>query len=469
MFKLRSNTLTAFEMTEPQLACPTSGPMLRAMVHALQLSRKDAESGTSSLVGGAVSERNERRYFEGKDVVPDELRHRIAGRIAFASVESGLVGSLRIAASSDFSTVQEALTSAVFGWLTTWDSVYHQCAIGWPYVPRSLGGFVLGREVVIDLVLRLAALLHLSGATPPPDLLVYAAMDNAGAGILHAAMRDAGREMTQCELAEAAAVDRRTAQRWLNESLAPEDHNLRQVAHALAGNDEKAEQSILIRLRVQYGALRLAQMLEVHCGARWTRELLQGFGRLLKCAVEINQQIRANPQAFDSTADGLDLAQFELLTKGSTSEIAPAVMSLWSQRQHPAIWAYELQVASTMSLKQRLERCFQTIGDWPQFWKNGLAANAVLGLSAAEYQTRLESAALTTLCPPLLAKTEQQASAHRDVGIPPELEQMIHRAMTCQMEGRPEEALPLWTEVLRQAPANSNYFCLYGVALRSAG
>lgn len=461
--------MAVFEMTEPQLTCPTSGPMLRAMVHAFRLSREDAEKGTSSLVGSAESERNERRYFEGEVVVSDELRHRVAGRVASALIETGLVGGLRIAAPSAFSTAQDVLTSAVFGWLTTWDAVYHQCSVGWPYAPRSLGAFVLGREVVIDLVLRIAALLHLTDGTQPSDLAVYAAMENAGAGILQAAMRDAGREMAYIELAEAAVVDRRTAQRWLNESLAPEDHNLRQLAHVLAGNDEKAERGILNRLRVQYGALRVAQLLETLCGARWTRELFQGFERLLRCAVESNEEVRADPRAFDSTADGLDLAQVELLTKGSTSVVAPAVMALWLQRQHPAIWAYELHLASAMSLKQRLERCFQTIGNWPQFWKNGLPANAVLGFSAAQYQTRLESTALATLCPPLREMFEQQPPAHPDVGVPRELEQLIHRAVTCQTEGRAEESLPLWTEVLRQVPANADFACYYGIALRSAG
>jgi tetratricopeptide (TPR) repeat protein len=457
--------MTTIEMTEPRLECPASGPMLRELIHAFRLGREGASGTDSSLVGSAVGERNERRYFKGQTVVPKEVRQRVAAKVATALIEAGLVEDLRLSPESGFSTADGVFAAAVSNWVATWDAVYHQCSVGWPYIPRSLGVFVLGREVVIDLVQRVAAVLHLSGSTSV-DWTIHAAHDGAGASILNAAI---GREMSYSELAAAAHVDPRTAQRWLNESLAPEDHNLRQLAHAVAGADRAREKALLRHLRIHYGVLRLSQRLETLCGPRWSRDLMQSFERFLNCAIQVTQEIDANPRAFDSTAEGIELAQVELLTVGGNSVVAPTLISLWLHWEHPAIWAYELHLARSMSLKERLERCFQTIGNWPQFWTNGLPANEVLGLSAAEYQTRLESVALATLCPALREMIEQQPPAHSDVGLPCDLEHLIHRAISCQTDGSPEGALPLWRQVLQRVPDNADYHCYYGIALRATG
>jgi len=455
-----------FEMTEPQLECPTSGPMLRALIHDFRLVGEGAPRSASSLVGSAESERNERRYLEGNSVVPDDVRQRVSAKVATALIEAGLAADLRLPPGSSFTSTNEVLTAAVSNWVATWDAVYHQCSVGWPYIPRSLGMFVLGREIIIDLVLRIAAVLNHSKDSSI-DLTIHAAHDAAGASIINAAI---GRDVSYTVLAKAADVDPRTAQRWLNESLAPEDHNLCQLADSFAGPERTREQKAILRhLRLQYGVLRVAKRLESLCGVRWSRELTQGFERFLKCAVQVTKEICASPHGFDSTADDIQLEQIELLTVGSSSVLAPAVLTLWLSREHPAIWAYEFHLASSMTLKKRLERCFQTIGDWPQFWTNSLPENDVLRFSPAQFQNRLESTALVSLCPPLREMFERVSPAHPDIGMPRDLEQMIHQAISCQNEGRPEESLPLWRKVLQRAHDNADYHCYYGIALRDAG
>lgn len=460
--------MSAFEMTEPKLICPTSGPLLRAVVHAFRLMQNGADSADTALVGSSAAQRSERRYFQGEDPTSDDVRDRAAAQVASALIEAGFLADAALPPDSGHTSIQTALAAAVTNWAKTWDEVYRQCSVGWPYLPLSLGGFVLGREVVMDLVLRVAAVIHLTG-TNLTTLLIHAAHDDAGRAILQDAMSRGDRQCDYEHVAAAAAVENRTAQRWLNESAVPEDHNLRQLAHTLSGKNLESENAILRQLRVQFGLLRIAQHLESVIGHRWTRDLLQGFERLLRCAVNTNREIRENPRQFDSSAEGLKLAQIELLKVGSASVVAPAVFALWLRAEQPAIWGYELHLASSLGVARRLERCWQKIGNWPQYWTINLQANSVLGLSAPEYQTRCESTALVSLCPPLRESIEAEPPKHPDIGISRSLEQKIHRAIALIQEDRPEASLPLWREITTEAPTNPDYFTYYGVALRDAG
>lgn len=465
--------MPAFETTEPRFICPTSGPMLRAFIHAFQLGHEEAESPTAALVGSGEGQRSERRYFAGEDPTTEDVRQRAAARIASAILGTGIVPEFHLPPKSGIRSCRDALSEAVTNWAHTWDVVYRQSSTGWPYLPRALTGFVIGREIVSDLVLRCAALIHLLDITPSAiSSLALAFGDDAAPGILREAMRMGGMKPDFKTVARAARVEERNAQRWLNESLVPDDGSLKTLAQGIAKENEALRLTILRFLRIQYGVVRLMQTLALAVGPRWRKDLSGTFVRLLTCACEVNQQIRADPKAFDSTAEGLDLAQVELLRLGTSSAVTPAVFQLWLHEIHdslPGIWAYELHLASSMNLKQRLERCYQTIGDWPQFWRNGAEANNLLGLSAEAYQTRCESTALVSLCPPLREAVETEPPRFPDVGIPRELEQKIHRAVALMQEGFPHEAVSLWREVLTQQSENADFHVYHGLALRDTG
>ena len=126
-------------------------------------------------------------------------------------------------------------------------------------------------------------------------------------------------------------------------------------------------------------------------------------------------------------------------------------------------------MASSRNRAGRLERCWQIIGNWPQFWKNGLEANKKAKLSVKEYQTRLESCALLVLCPPLREITDVNQHQDSRARGPHTVEQMIPLAIALMQQGRPEESLPLWSQVTKEMPANADYFSYYGIALRDAG
>ena len=456
-----------FEMTEPQFSCPTSGQMLRGIILAFQLIQGDDKLQRSSLIGNAEEQRSLRRYFEG-DNPTEDVRSRAASRIAAALLESGLVPEFRLPARSGVGSCAEVLSEAIGCWAQTWDAVYRQSSTGWPYLPRSLTGFIIGRELVFDLVLRLAAIIHLADL-PVRTFEILAGHDDACSSILQNAMSMGDLQADYKTVAKAAQVEERTAQRWLNESLLPDDHSLQELARGVAIGKPHLESDVLRYLRIQYGSMRLVQSVGSIVGPRWEEMLVQGFEQLLQFAIDVNRRLQEDTKRFNSTAEGVDLGQIKFLLKGSTSEVAPAVFHLWLEEQVLAIWAYELDLAASKNLGQRLERCYQIVGDWPQFWRNGLEANKVLELSAEAYQTRCESVAMAILCPPLREVVEAEPPRYPGIGIPRDLEQEIHRAIELMQEGMPDKAVTLWRKVLTQMPENADFHVYLGIALRDSG
>jgi tetratricopeptide (TPR) repeat protein len=456
-----------FEMSEPLFNCSTSGQMLRVLVRAFQLAQSDDESQATPLIGNAEGQRSLRRYFEG-DNPTEDVRSRAAARIAAALLASGLVPEFRVPAQSGTRPCQEVLSEAIEQWATTWDAVYRQSSTGWPYLPQSLTGFIIGRELVFDLVLRLAAIIHLADL-PVHTTEILASHDDACSKMLQNAMDMGGLQDDYKTVARIAQVEERTSQRWLSESIIPDDSSLQKLARGIAKGELHLEADVLRYLRLQVGLMRLVQTIGSVVGPRWNEMLVQGFEQLLQIAIGVNRRLQEDPKRFNSTAEGVDLGQIEFLLKGSTSEVASAVFHLWLEEQKLAIWAYELDLAASKNLRQRLERCYQIIGDWPQFWRNGHEANKVLDFSAEAYQTRCESVALAILCPPLREGIETEPPRYSDIGIPRDLEQEIHRAVALMQEGMPDKAVPLWRKVLTQKPENADYHVYLGIAFRDSG
>lgn len=55
--------MSAFELTEPKLICPTSGPLLRAGAHAFRLMQDRADSPETALVGSSAAQRSDSHHY----------------------------------------------------------------------------------------------------------------------------------------------------------------------------------------------------------------------------------------------------------------------------------------------------------------------------------------------------------------------------------------------------------------------
>src|SRR5688500_3782535 len=130
-----------------KLECPTSGVLLGALVKAFELDDPEVGGPTAAYLGSKDEGRTARRYFGG-ETVHDATRSEICHFAVRAEIHADLLRGFDPPPDAGvFSRAwDDFLAEVLSGWLRTWDSVYHQSASGWPHPPRSLGGFVLGRQ-----------------------------------------------------------------------------------------------------------------------------------------------------------------------------------------------------------------------------------------------------------------------------------------------------------------------------------
>lgn len=191
-------------LIEPPLECPTSGVLLGAFVKSFDLNNPAIGGSRAAKHLGSEKSlaRSAREYFRGAKLA-EPKRKIICHWVVEATLESGLLTGFGLPTDPNGPTppVDEFLTEIPACWLGDWDAVYCQGASGWLHPPRELGGYVLGRQLVIDLVPRVAAVIQLMGGCQPEAVIPYAGDEKPGRALLHALMESSGRKLTRGGLA----------------------------------------------------------------------------------------------------------------------------------------------------------------------------------------------------------------------------------------------------------------------------
>lgn len=159
--------------TQRSFTCLTSGQMLGALVSAFRLHQSSVGGPSAEFIGSGNAGKRARDYFEGK-WIPEETRHEICTLVVQALVHSRILPPLRLPAASSGEALEteQVLRIALFTWLQIWDAAFVAPAARWPSADAALSGFVMGRQVVIDLALRWAAFCHLAGFDDPDTITV---------------------------------------------------------------------------------------------------------------------------------------------------------------------------------------------------------------------------------------------------------------------------------------------------------
>ena len=238
----------------PQL--PTSGQILGTLVKRLGIDDPILRSRTA------------RRYFSGqlKDRVKESSRAEIIGAIADALADIGLgATNPRSNEASD----QSPSLAAVLDWhALNWDRMRAFILPRMPRVyPRHLAAVWQAyiRLATIDLSLRIAAHLHLTGASPSTlDFLDWIGVDRRGR-YLNEMRRESG--MSLMDFAEVIDVSASAMEGWLYQGVRP-TRSLARIAKAFAPENEPSElRRILSELRRLYWASDIAAFLEDLIGA----------------------------------------------------------------------------------------------------------------------------------------------------------------------------------------------------------
>jgi len=444
---------------EPPFRCPTSGVLLGAVVKCFDLSdpRVGGERAAKHLGSAPSLGRRAREYFRGAWVA-EEKRLEICRWTVLAILEAGLLRGLVLPADVDGSAppkLEDFLTSLLDRWLAEWDFVYHRGSSGWPHLPRHLSGFVLGRQVVIDLALRAAALIQLMGGCPPESVIPYAGDDRPGRVLVHALMERSGRRLTREGLAAAIGVEKSTVDAWMDENTVPREENIRRLAEVFAGVGNNAE-VLLAWLRVQYGLIGLRNRLDQEVGHVWARDLFAALACFVQWTLGMHEQSKLDRRVFL-------LGQLSTLKMGRADASTHWVLNTWLKIEDDKFWTEDILAAQKHGAARRIQDCFEVIGDWPRITAEWDAGPQTRLLPAEERRQRQVVASLVWMSPCAFADDLYPEALKG--GPAEEVEWWTHLAKGHMACGEYAQAVPLWRKAVNAEPENADHRCHYGISL----
>ena len=251
----------------PQL--PSSGKILGILVRSLGIRHPGLQNKNAS------------RYFSGilENRVSESSRMEVIEAVADALVEAGLftVPTGRAGASSASPDIAQIIHWHAVTWDHTRSFLRPGMARVFPsHLPLIWRGYI--RIAIIDLALRIAAHLHLTGTSPDVLDFLEATSNERRSRYLNDMRKEAG--VTLESLRSSAKVTRNTVDAWMYNGVRPNDENLRRIATALSQNDGGSEPSqVLQELRRLYWVSDLVKILEELIGPEDVADLLSHLRR----------------------------------------------------------------------------------------------------------------------------------------------------------------------------------------------
>ena len=273
----------------PQL--PTSGQILGQLVKTLGIEHPKLQSKTAS------------RYFSGhlEDRVKESSRTEIIKAIAETLVEQG-VGTSTSDGDGASSTVQ-ALTTILDHHAVNWDRLRSLLR---PRMPRVFPSHLpnvwrsYARLAAIDLALRVAAQMRLSGSEPTAlNFLDWVEIDRRGKYL--DSMRSEAGIPSLWDFSDKVVVDNNTVEAWVYRGSRPSSKNLRNIAKALAKEGDSHERTRVLReLRRLYWASDVAEVLGKYIGAEAVTDIvdhLRGYATLMDDSIVGQIDAESRPAA----------------------------------------------------------------------------------------------------------------------------------------------------------------------------
>ena len=266
-------------MTEREVPprLPTSGQIIGALVTRLGIRHPVLQSRTA------------RRYFSAapERLVKDSTRAEIIEAIAEVLTGSGFIASQQT--KEDNYDPAPALASMLQWHADNWDLLRsflrrRIMRVQPGNLPKIWEAYV--RLAVIDLALRVAAHLHLAGASPAAlNLLDSWSVSGRGA-YLNRKRQQAGISLEH--LAVAVGVTDNTVDAWMYQGTRPADERITRLSEALSGGIEGTNAvSIATELRALYWVSDVAALLSEHIAVYAVDEVFGRFHRYAEAAYGI--------------------------------------------------------------------------------------------------------------------------------------------------------------------------------------
>lgn len=393
---------------------PTSGQILGVLVRSLGISHP------------SLGDKTAQRYFSGRleNRVKESSRDNIIAAISETLAESIFVGTpvREGEGHSNSSWLAEVLNWHAANWDRFRAFLHPRMMRVYPSHLASIWRAYI-RLVAVDLALRAATHIHLSGASS--DALEF--LDWAGVGrrgeFLNKNRRAAGVSIDA--LAEAADVSRNAVEAWLYQGARPSDNNLASIVAAFVSDADSDEYYHLLRqLRMLYWVSDVAGLLGEIIGPDSVDEAIS---RLHRYASQLCI-IMGIVDEMDATRRWDVLSS--IATLGAHSSFSEALLAFLVSNEADVEWKKDLTAVAS---------------DWTR---------RVLEINLDVHRAEVDD---------LILQTEGQILKNWDVGNP-EAYAHYQRSMELQVQGRMREAV---AEVARAAELDpldpANHFTLGSV------
>ena len=348
---------------------PLSGPIIGVIVKVLRIQ------------SDFLTRRTARRFFKGRRI-KDAEREGIFLEIGKVLVDHGLVPNSPFLTHEDFPP-EKVIAVAVAWYSSEWDRlVGHMRTASAPVDWPDLAAASYLRLAMVDLGLRVSAVLWLAELPAPGEGTPLWAEDRGGAKYLRRLIRKCGKSgPTRDELAERLDVSYNTVDNWLDTHTRPSQSHIRKLAEELAGHIAGLdEESIKRQLHLHYALNELCDLLAESVG----RETVVDLARAL---VRFTSRNLAGLREFSklSPSDGSKAQLLILMTGARNVSSEYLLRALWRQERDP-VWKAELMAASK-PWDLRLTHIAQHLGGHDQVTQ---ALQEKLGIPHEEANTLLD-------------------------------------------------------------------------------
>ena len=258
-----------------------SGQVVGAVVEALGLDQ------------GVLRGRTARRFFDGRPV-SDYSRKEILEGLGEALVDRGIVPVPHLFREYDVSMVAvigEAVTRASLQWDNLIATIQSRSTT---IEDSALAIKQFLRLVVVDLSLRIFALLRMAGLKPHPPETPLWAEENGGGKLLRRLTERAG--LTRENLASCLDVSDTAIDNWLDGKNRPTPGNIAAIADALASHTEDATPEQLdLDIHRQFTFAHIADLLVPWIGRESIIELSAALVRFVWLITEDVQDMNREP------------------------------------------------------------------------------------------------------------------------------------------------------------------------------
>ena len=393
--------------SEVPLQLPTSGQVLGVLAKSMGFNDPRLRSKTAQ------------RYFSGRmdELVKEPSRSEIVEAISDSLAELGFEMPNQTGEVSSAPVMSSVIDWHAVHWdrlrtflLPRTSRVYprHLSAVWQTYL----------RLAAIDLALRVAAHLHLTGAPQTTlDFLDWISISRRGA-YLNEKRKSAG--ISVMSFAESVGVSKNAAEGWVYRGARPSDENLAKIGKALASDDDPRECELVVRdLRRLYWFSEVVGILGEYVGTAAVQDTVHRLRRYVsQVYLTIGDESISKPRP-------ADLA--ELAIRGISAPLAQPLLSALVSYESDDKWKKDISAAGS---------------NW---------ISRVLSVNLQVHKAEVDA---------LIQKTDGRVLRDWDVGNPRAYDH-YRRSMELQAQGKVDEALAEVAKAIELDPLDpANHYTL---------